>query len=77
MTRMRKNQHISEVILASRRRLLRHMRARDADAAAAEMESLLRTISERYEKLTPIINDACLTPKREVSRRQPRSRSRL
>ena len=65
-----------EVILASRRRLLRHMRARDADAAAAEMESLLRTISERYEKLTPIIKDDSLVAKPAVSRRQPRSPSR-
>jgi GntR family transcriptional repressor for pyruvate dehydrogenase complex len=47
-----------EVILQSRRRLLRHMRTRDADAAAAEMESMLHIISERYEKLTPIIKDA-------------------
>ncbi|MGE0151595.1 MAG: FadR/GntR family transcriptional regulator [Reyranellaceae bacterium] len=72
-----------EVILASRHRLLRHMRARDADAAVAEMEALLRTISARYETLTPIIKDtpagqpAAAAPEPPPpSRRRPRSRSR-
>lgn len=73
-----------EIILESRRKLLRHMRDRDADAAAAEMESLLRLISERYEKLTPIIKDLpdsggqppAKSRKSATSRRQPRARSR-
>jgi len=73
-----------DVILESRHRLMRHMRARDADAAAAEMESLLRVVSERYEKLTPIIKDlpdsAGNPPagprKAASSRRRPRSPSR-
>lgn len=73
-----------EIILESRRRLMRHMRARDADAAAAEMESLLRVVSERYEKLTPIIKDLpdsagnppARPRKTAASRRRPRSPSR-
>ncbi len=47
-----------EVILRSRRRFMRHLRARNADAAAAEMTTLLESVASRYEKLTPIIKDA-------------------
>lgn len=47
-----------EVILRSRRRFMRHLHARNADAAAAEMITLLESIASRYEKLTPIIKDA-------------------
>lgn len=66
-----------EVILRSRHRFMRHLRARDADAAAAEMTTLLESIASRYEKLAPIIKDApteTAAPKRP-SRRRPRSPS--
>lgn len=58
-----------DIILDSRKRLLRHMRARDAEAATAEMESLLQVISERYEKLTPIIRDLTDSMGKEDERR--------
>jgi GntR family transcriptional repressor for pyruvate dehydrogenase complex len=66
-----------EVILRSRHRFMRHLRARNADAAEKEMISLLDAVSARYEALTPIIKDKPAAKKAAgASRRRPRSPSR-
>lgn len=65
-----------DVIRQSRHRFMRHLRARDADAAAAEMTTLLEAVSARYETLTPIIKDApALQKGGAANRRRPRSPS--
>jgi len=76
-----------KVIYQSRLRLMKHLRARNADAAVAEMTALLKRVTSRYQNLKPTVKmplaarrkkpaAAKAAGARTPSRRQPRSRSR-
>jgi DNA-binding FadR family transcriptional regulator len=75
-----------QVVYQSRLRLMQHLRARDPDAAVAEMTSLLKQVTGRYAVLGPVAQSAPVPRKRRAakpaarktsaSRRPPRSRSR-
>ncbi len=75
------------LVYDSRVRLMKHLRAGDADAAVAEMTAMLKRITSRYQNLKPVTpprrkkapakTHAKPKAKRKAaSRRQPRSRSR-
>jgi DNA-binding FadR family transcriptional regulator len=76
-----------KVIYQSRLRLMKHLRARDADGAVAEMAAMLKRVTNRYQNLKPTIKEPPPARRRNqairktagakaASPRRPRSQSR-
>jgi GntR family transcriptional repressor for pyruvate dehydrogenase complex len=62
----------NDATLRSRRRFLKHLRDRNGEAAAAEMETHLKSVHERYFSLAP---SRKATPSRKIAGRKRTSRT--